>query len=112
MEARRLDHSRSKSFPLWPEHMDIRTKKIVNYEVFREIDAQAKNQARLLWDENTVPKSLLSGLYTTSKILRAEAPYLDGETGSVIKMADQLELTFDQFFAASVLMSEWPVSRE
>lgn len=86
--------------------LSIQTNRIVDHEAFREVDAQAKNLARLLRDKETVSKSLLNGLYTASKILRAEAPYLGGETSSVIKMADQLELIFDL-----ILRGECPADR-
>ncbi|WP_218008509.1 hypothetical protein, partial [Janthinobacterium agaricidamnosum] len=51
--------------------------------------------ARLLKNSELISKSLLNELHTAAKILRAEAPFVKGKSATLVKMAEQLELTFD-----------------
>jgi precorrin-6x reductase len=67
----------------------------INQQIFQEIDIQAKLLARLLKDRELISKSLLNELHIAVKILRAEAPFAKDQQVSLVRMAEQLELTFD-----------------
>jgi hypothetical protein len=69
--------------------------KAIDPQVFQEIHAQARLLACLLKDRELISKSLLNELHTAARILRAEAPYVKGQSVALVKMAEQLELTFD-----------------
>lgn len=75
--------------------LSIQTMKVVDSQAFQEVDAKAKLLSRLLKDRELISKSLLNELHMAAKILRAEAPYVKGQSATLIKMAEQLELTFD-----------------
>lgn len=73
----------------------VQTVKTVNHQAFQEVDAQAKLLARLLKGRELVSKSFLNDLHTAARILRAEAPFIKDQLITLVKMAEQLELTFD-----------------
>ncbi len=73
----------------------VQTMKTINPLAFQEVDAQARLLARLLKDRELISKSLLNELHTAARVLRAEAPFAKDQTITLVKMAEQLELTFD-----------------
>jgi hypothetical protein len=75
--------------------LSIQTVRIVDVEAFQEIDRESEELALALKGHPLVPKSLLNELRTATKVLRAEAPYVEGKKNLLIKMADRLEMTFD-----------------
>jgi hypothetical protein len=75
--------------------LSIQTVRIVDLEAFQEIDREAEELALALKGRPLVPKSLLNELRTATKVLRAEAPYIEGGKNPLVKMADMLEMTFD-----------------
>ncbi|MGE7955218.1 hypothetical protein ACQKQA_01240 [Pseudomonas sp. NPDC089530] len=84
----------------------VQTTKTISSQAFQEIDAQSKLLARLLKDKELISKSLLNELYTAARILRAEAPFAKDQQAALVKMAEQLELTFDL-----ILRGECPSDR-
>jgi hypothetical protein len=75
--------------------LSIQIDRTVDFPAFQEVDAQAKLLARLLKSQEYVSKSVLNELHMTTKVLRAEASHIKGEEKSLIKMAEQLGMTFD-----------------
>ncbi|WP_338768683.1 hypothetical protein [Massilia sp. METH4] len=75
--------------------LSVQTTKTVDSQAFQEVDNKAKLLARLLKDRKLISKSLLNELHTAAKILRAEAPYMKEHSAALVKLAEQLELTFD-----------------
>lgn len=75
--------------------LSVQTMKTINSTAFQEVNAQAKLLARLLKDRELISKSMLNELHTAAKIMRAEAPYVKGQSVTLVEMAEQLELTFD-----------------
>ena len=73
----------------------IQTVRVVDAAAFQRIDAEAAELARALKEKTLIPKSLLKDFRVAIKILRAEAPYIEGGKNRLIEMADRLELTFD-----------------
>jgi hypothetical protein len=72
----------------------IQTVRTVDVAAFREVHREASELARVLKAQPLLPKSLLNELRVATKILRAEAPYLEGARNDVEVMADELETTF------------------
>jgi hypothetical protein len=70
----------------------IQTVRVVDVAAFQNIDGEAAELARLLKGQSLVPKSLLRVFRAAIKILRAEAPYVQGR---LVEMADRLETIFD-----------------
>lgn len=73
----------------------VQTTKAIDPQAFQGVDAQARLLARLLKNSEFISKSLLNELHTAARILRAEAPFVKGQSATLVKMAEQLELTFD-----------------
>jgi hypothetical protein len=73
----------------------IQTERVVDLNALQKVDHEAADIARHLKGEALVPKSLLRELRFGIKILRAEAPYVRGETSRLNDLADKLEMTFD-----------------
>jgi len=84
----------------------IQTTHEVDVAVFERIDYEAAGFARILKGQALVPRSLLNELRTATKVLRAEAPYVDRERNALESMADKLEMTFDL-----ILKGEGPEDR-
>ena len=84
----------------------VQTIREVDAEAFLRIDCAAAELARLLVGHSLIPRSLLNELRTAIKVLRAEAPYIDGGRNELAKMADKLEMTFDL-----ILIGESPGDR-
>ncbi|MBR0753218.1 hypothetical protein JQ604_13585 [Bradyrhizobium jicamae] len=77
----------------------IQTVRKVDAAAFQRIDREATVLAHALKGQALIPKSLLNELYKASKILRAEAPYIEDRQGDLEAMADTLETTFDLILA-------------
>ena len=75
--------------------LSVQTMKTIDSQAFQEVDAQARLLARILKDRELISKSLLNALHTAARILCAEAPYVKDQSAMLVKMAEQLELTFD-----------------
>lgn len=75
--------------------LSVQTMKAIDSQVLQEVDIAARLLASLLKDQESISKSLLNELHMAAKILRAEAPYVKEQSGTLIKIAEQLELTFD-----------------
>jgi hypothetical protein len=75
--------------------LEVQTMKTINPQTFQEVDVKARLLARLLKDRELISKSLLNELHTAARILRAEAPFIKDQHVALVKMAEQLELTFD-----------------
>jgi hypothetical protein len=75
--------------------LSVQTMKAINPQAFLEVDAQARLLARLIKDKELISKSLLNELHMAARILRAEAPFIKDQQATLVKMAEQLELTFD-----------------
>jgi hypothetical protein len=73
----------------------VQTVRTVDAAAFHRIDEQAEELARLLKGHPLVPKALLHELRVATKVMRAEAPYVEGGNNSLVTMADRLEMTFD-----------------
>ena len=73
----------------------LRTAKRVNRIAFEELEHFACLLAAELKSSDVVSKSLLNELYSTVGIIRAEAPYVKGETDNLRKMADKIQVIFD-----------------
>jgi hypothetical protein len=72
----------------------LQTTRVVRADAFEAINRSARTLARILRGSPLVQKSLLNELFVTAQILRAEAPYLKGESAKLSGMADQIETTF------------------
>lgn len=75
--------------------LSVQTTKTVDSQAFQEVNEQARLLARILKDRELISKSLLNELHAAARILRAEAPYVKGQSATLVKMAEQLEMTFD-----------------
>jgi len=75
--------------------LSIQTIRTIDTLAFNEVDTQARLVALLLKGSEFVSKSLLNEFHMASRILRAEAPYFKDKSDILVKMADQLDLTFD-----------------
>ena len=73
----------------------IQTVRKVGATAFERIDRAAEALARLLKGHSLVPKALLNELRVAAKILRSEAPCVEGGRNSLVAMADKLEMTLD-----------------
>lgn len=74
---------------------DVQTLRVVDAATFLKVDGGAAELARAFKGQSHVPKSILNELRTATKLLRAEAPYIEGESSRLVEMADKLEMTFD-----------------
>ena len=84
----------------------LQTTRVVKKSAFESLHASAKQIARELKGSTHVPRALLNELYGTMQILRAEAPYLRGETANIEAMANQIEMIF-----GLILQGEAPEDR-
>lgn len=75
--------------------LSVQTARVVDAPLFEQIDVEARALARFLKPQALVSKSLLNQLRVASKILRAEAPYVEGGRDFLIAMADKFETTLD-----------------
>ena len=73
----------------------IQTSHKIDIKAFQEADVQARLLARLFKEYALIPKAMLNELHVAAKILRAEAPYCKSDANTLVKMAEQLEMTFD-----------------
>ena len=73
----------------------IQVRRSIDSEAFRVIDTDAHELARRLKGEALVPKWILNELRVATKVLRAEAPHIEGGRNPLVDMADRLEMTFD-----------------
>lgn len=74
---------------------DIQTIRKVDTAVFQKVDRGATVLANALKGQPLIPKALLNELRVATKILLAEAPYIDGGQNDLANMASKLEMTFD-----------------
>jgi hypothetical protein len=79
---------------------------VVDVAAIPRICEAAEEISRALKGEPLVSKSLLWDFRATTKILRAEAPYMREHTERLIEMADRLEGIFDL-----ILLGESPEDR-
>lgn len=56
----------------------IQTVRVVDAVAFQRVDREAAGLARSLKGRSLVPRSLLNELRVATKVLRAEAPYVEG----------------------------------
>lgn len=75
--------------------LSIQTVKKIDADAFQRIDQLTRQLAKLLKPQSLVPKNLLHEIRSTTKILRAEAPYINKGNNPLNAMADKLEMTFD-----------------
>jgi hypothetical protein len=73
----------------------IQTVRVVDAAASKRIEHEAEELARLLKGHLLVSKALLNELRVATKVLRAEAPYVEGGRNSLVAMADKLEMTLD-----------------
>jgi hypothetical protein len=73
----------------------LQTTRTVNQLAFDKLEHAARLLAAKLKGSDLVSKSLLKELYATAGIIRAEAPYIKGETAKLEKMAGQIQMIFD-----------------
>ena len=84
----------------------LQTTKVLNRDAFAVLNQLCEKLAHALKGTDLVSKSLLNELYVTIQVIRAEAPYVRGETSLLQEMAAKLEYCF-----ALILRNESPADR-
>jgi hypothetical protein len=75
--------------------LSIATVRVLDVAAFDRIDAIGDELARLLKGHNSIPRPILHSMWTTPRILRAEARYFAGMEKVMDEMADRAEFLFD-----------------
>jgi hypothetical protein len=73
----------------------IQTVRVVDATALSQLKADARAIALSLKDKASVPKKLLWEIRSLSKILRAEAPYINKGNNDLASVADEFEMTLD-----------------
>jgi hypothetical protein len=84
----------------------LQTTKALNRNAFLTLNRVVETLAQALKGSDCVSKSVLNELYVTIQVMRAEAPYVKGETAAIQEMAAKLEYCF-----ALILRNESPSDR-
>ncbi|CAD2264956.1 hypothetical protein QSH39_006160 [Xanthomonas arboricola pv. corylina] len=74
---------------------DLQGSKLVNEDEYKRIDKLSRDLAIALKEEGLVPKSVLNDLNIFVRTVRAEAPYMEGNSTNLKKKADFIEMTLD-----------------
>ena len=88
--------------------LTIQTVRMIDVRAFQRVDHEAAELARALKGQSLVPRSLLNELRMAIKILRAEAPHIEGGRNELLTMADKLEMTFDLILKGETLEDRVP----
>jgi hypothetical protein len=84
----------------------LQTTRVLNKDAFIKLLKIVEALAQTLKGIDSVSKSVLNELYVTIQVLRAEAPYVKGETSAIQEMAGKLE-----YYFALILRNETPSER-
>jgi hypothetical protein len=84
----------------------LQTSRVLNKDAFLRLLKIVEALAQTLKDIESVSKSVLNELYVTIQVMRAEAPYVKGETPTIQEMAGKLE-----YYFALILRNETPSER-
>ena len=75
--------------------LPLQTTRELNRAAFQKVEQSASRLASTLKGVDLVSKGLLKQLYSTFRVMRAEAPYIRGHEKELVEMSDRLQLLFD-----------------